>query len=118
MSQIVLIGQDWKTRALLRAELLEAGLDVEAYETIEDARAAVEQSYPPPKLLIADLTSSLHPLAIIALLAAWTHQIRVWVIASRSVVSEGVLAGHGFERVLFRPVDLGRLVLDIERALA
>ena len=39
MSHILIAGKDWQARALLRAQLLEEGFEVEAHETIPDALA-------------------------------------------------------------------------------
>ena len=37
MTQVLLAGKDWQARALVRAQLIEEGLDVEADETIREA---------------------------------------------------------------------------------
>ena len=42
----------------------------------------------------------------------------MWVIASRSAIDEKSLQGRGFEAVLFRPVDLGKLVNQIKQRVS
>lgn len=114
MSRILLAGQDWQARALLRAQLLEEGLDVEACETVSAAVARLEQSEIMPALVVADLAASDDPPADIELLAKWARQAPVWIIASRSLIVAASLKGRGFEMILFRPVDVGELVDQIK----
>ena len=118
MVQILLVGEDWKTRALLRAQLIEEGLDVEAHESVGAALRDSEDTALLPWLLVADLSASGDPAAELDQLARWSRRIPVWVIASRSVTDEKSLQGRGFEAVLFRPVDLGKLVEQIKQRLA
>jgi len=117
MAQILLAGQDWQARALLRAQLLEEGLDVEAYETVRDALASLGASPLLPALLLADLSSSDDPSIDAELLSAWTRQIPTWVIASRSLIVGKSLKGRGFQMILFKPVDVGELVEQIKQRL-
>ena len=35
MAQVLITGKDWTSRALLRAQLIEEGFDVEAYENVQ-----------------------------------------------------------------------------------
>jgi DNA-binding NtrC family response regulator len=113
MAQLVLVGRDWTTRALLRAQLLEEGVGVEAYESLEDAHQALVR--PLPALLVADLTASNDPEADIRNLAKWVNRVPTWIIASRSSGVAADLEGHGFERIFFRPVDVGELVSLIKQ---
>ena len=118
MAQILLVGEDWKTRALLRAQLLEEGLDVEAHESVGAALGDSEDPALLPLLLVADVSASGNPARELDQLARWNKRIPVWVIASRSVIDEKSLQGRGFEAVLFRPVDLGKLVEQIKQRIA
>jgi len=115
MAQMVLVGNEWNTRALLRAQLLEEGLDVEAYESLEDALQALLPSL--PALLLVDLTASNDPGADIHHLASWVKRVPTWIIASRSSGVAADLEGRGFERIFFRPVDVGELVSLIKQRL-
>lgn len=117
MTQVFLVGKDWKARALLRAQLIEEGLEVEAYETVTTALESVEVREILPALLIADLSSSDDPSAEVEQLASWTKQIPVWIIASRNLIVDKSLKGCGFEVILFRPVDVGELVEQIKQRL-
>lgn len=117
MTQVLLAGKDWKARALLRAQLIEEGLEVEAHETVSAALESLAGSSLLPALLVADLFASDDPSAELDQLASWTNQIPIWIIASRSLVVEKGLQGHGFEVILYRPVDVGELVEQIKRRL-
>lgn len=117
MNRILLAGKDWQARALLRAQLIEEGVDVEAHESVSDAIASIEASEVLPALLVADLFVSDNPGADIDELAKWSHDVPVWIIASHSMIAEANLKGRGFELILFRPVDLGELVGQIKKRL-
>ncbi len=115
MTRILLAGKDWKTRALLRAQLIEEGLDVEAHETVAEALASLEESPALPSLFLADLSSSDNPAGEADLLAAWATQVPVWLIAGKSFIVAKDLKSRGFEMILFKPVDVGELVEQIKQ---
>ena len=115
VAQVLLIGKDWKTRALLRAQLLEEGVDTAAYESLPEALEASIGEGETPALLIADVGESADPTAEIAQLAHWAKRIPIWVIARRTVADESQFEGRGFEAVLFRPIDVGKLVERIKQ---
>ena len=115
MARLVLVGRDWSTRALLRAQFLEEGVEVEAYESLQDA---LQTFVPPlPALLVADLTASNDPEVDIRDLASWVKRVPTWLIASRSSGVAAELEGRGFERIFFRPVDVGELVSFVKQRL-
>ncbi len=118
MKQVFLVGKDWKARALLRAQLLEEGLEVEAHETAGSALKSLERPPWLPALLIADLSASDNPNAEVNQLASRADHIPIWIIASRTLHVEGALETRGFEVVFFRPLDVGKLVNRIKRRLA
>jgi DNA-binding NtrC family response regulator len=117
MAQVVLVGRDWQTRALLRAQLIEEGLEVEAVETVREALPTLQEPALRPSLLIADLYSSEDPSTEIEQLAAWAAQIPIWIIAGRNLLAEPPLKGRGFELILVRPIDMGELVEQIKRRI-
>ena len=77
MSQVLIAGKDWQARALLRAQLIEEGFEVEAHETIRDALPALESGTNPPDLLIADVSQSDEPSADVEALAEWSRKIPI-----------------------------------------
>ncbi len=117
MAQVLLLGKDWQTRALLRAQLIEEGVDVEGHESAPEANLDLEAKELLPDLVIADLSSSDAPSEEIELLAAWAKHVPVWVIASHSLILKDTLKGRGFQMILFRPLDVGELVEQIKQRL-
>ena len=117
MPEVIVVGKDWQTRALLRAQLIEEGLEVEAYETVSSALENVAKSGVLPKLLIADLSRSDDLSAEVGQLARWAKRIPTWIIASHTLIVGKDLKGRGFEVILLRPVDLGELVEQIKQRL-
>ena len=101
----------------MRAQLLEEGFGVEAYEAIPDALATLEPGRNLPNLLIADISASDEPSADVEALSAWSRKIPIWIISSRTYIVEKGLRGHGFEMILLRPVDVGELVDQIKQRL-
>ena len=117
VAQVLLAGKDWQARALLRAQLIEDGVSVAAYETVNDALTQLEWSFPLPTLLIADISTSDSPTADVERLTIWAKRIPIWIIASHTSSVKGGLEGRGFETILFRPVDMGKLVQQIYQRL-
>jgi DNA-binding response OmpR family regulator len=117
MTHVLLLGKDWQFRALLRAQLIEEGLEAKAYETVRAALASLEETDLLPAMLVVDLFASDDPAADIEQLATWASQIPIWIVASRNLMAEKRLKGRGFEVILFRPVDMGELVEQIKQRL-
>jgi len=117
MTRVLLAGKDWQARTLLRAQLIEESFDVEAYETVRRALQSLEAGEALPSLIVADLSASDDPQAEVDLLATWTRQIPIWIIASHNLIVEKGLKGRGFEVILFRPVDMRELVDQIKQRL-
>jgi len=117
VSRILIAGKDWQARALLRAQLLEEGFEVDAHESVADALAALALGTGPPDLLVADISASDDPSAGVEALTAWSRRVPIWIIASRTYILEKGRRGHGFEMTLLRPVDVGELVDQIKRRL-
>ncbi len=116
MAQVILIGKDWQARALVRAQLIEEGVNAEAYLTAKEAMEGTGDLL--PALIVADLVASDNLEAEIIELAKWTRQVPVWIIAGRDLIAGKLLHGRGFEMVLYRPIDVGELVEQIKRRIA
>ena len=117
VSYVLIAGKDWHSRALLRAQLLEEGFEVEAHGTIPDALAMLTPGTDFPDLLVADFSASDEPSADVEALSAWSGKFPIWIIASRTYIVEKGLGGRGFEVTLLRPVDVGELVDQIKQRL-
>jgi CheY-like chemotaxis protein len=117
MPGVLLIGKNWSTRALLRAQLLEEGASVEAFESVGEAIQALDASGVLPSLIIADISSSDRAEGDDNLLAPIARAVPIWIIAGKSVAISKNLEGRGFERILYKPLDAGELVEEIKRRL-
>ena len=112
MARVLIAGKDWTTRTLLRAQLIEEGFDVEGYEGVQTAVQRLWGGGDMPSLLIADLFESEIPVEDIATLSHWAKLLPIWVLAGH-----GTVEGRGFERVVFRPLDVGKLVQEVKQRL-
>ena len=117
MAHILISGREWNARALLRAQLIEEGFDVEAYEDVQEVVDRLWSSRGPPSLLIVDLFESEKPVGDIATLSHWSKVLPIWILAGYDTAGAGTLEGQGFERVLFRPVDIGNVVQEVKERL-
>lgn len=117
MSQVIIAGKDWQSRALLRAQLLEEGFGVEAFENVSAALAGLEPGRNLPHLLIADISASDQPSAEVDALTPWSRRVPIWIIASRTYNVEQGFSDRGFETILLRPIDVGKLAEQIKRRL-
>jgi len=118
MSRVLLVGKHWTARTLLRAQLIEDGLDVEARESVQGAVARLQASKVMSRLLVADLSQSENPTEDVSPLSQWSKLVPTWVMAGHGVVDAEALEGRGFEKVLFRPLDMGKLGQQIKKRLA
>lgn len=117
MAQILISGKEWTPRALLRAQLIEEGFDVEACEDVQTVVDRLWGSREMPSLLVVDLFESKKPVEDVATLSHWAKLLPVWILAGHGTAGAGTLEGQGFERVLFRPLDIGKLVLEVKARL-
>ena len=117
MAQILIVGKDWTARALLRAQLIEEGFEVEAYEDVQEVVDRLWGSAEMPSLLIVDLFECEKPAEDIATVSHWAKLLPVWILTGHGTAGAGELEGQGFERIHFRPIDVGTLVRDIKERL-
>lgn len=118
MAQVLITGKDWPSRALLRAQLIEEGFDVEAYENVQAGVDRLWGSREMPSILIVDLFESDLAVEDVATLSHWAKLLPIWILAVHGTAGAAKLEGQGFESVIFRPIDVGNLVQEIKRRLA
>lgn len=58
MKTVLVVGRDWKFRALLRAQLREENFEALGCETLEEAAAHLVAGSPPPAALVLDTTDA------------------------------------------------------------
>ncbi|HET9177734.1 MAG TPA: hypothetical protein VFQ24_05175 [Terriglobia bacterium] len=117
MAKILISGSDWTSRALLRAQLIEEGFEVEACEAVQEVVRLPWASKTMPALVVADLFESAHPAEDAVLLSRWAKLAPIWVLAGHGSAEAESLDGRGFERVFYRPLDVGKLVQQIRERL-
>lgn len=118
MSRVLLAGKDWRSRALLRAQLLEEGIEVEAFETVREALNSLTDLNSLPKLLIADLFESQHPSSDLHLLARWSKLVPIWLLLSHGIELDSRPEELGIERHFYRPIDMTEWIEQIKKRVA
>lgn len=108
---IILLGATWPERALLRAQLIEEGLDVVAVDAWPIPRL-YRRPEMKPRLLVVDLHELPEPRAVLDELRVVLPPQRVLVIAALGTLETREIARIGY-RVIERPTS----VRDIVRAV-
>ena len=108
MADVLLIGTEWPTRALLRAQLIEEGYDVDAVEDWLVA-ARVLRSLPLPRAVVIDLQGLPEPREVLDDLQTRVAPHDVVVIAALGTMGVDDLRARGY-RVVARPAAVGQIV--------
>lgn len=112
---MLLVGAEWRPRALLRAQLIEAGLDVVATDAWTTARDHL-LSAAAPRLVVVDLQGLADPEAALRELAALMPPARVLIIRAAATVAEETIHALGF-RTLTRPIRIAEIVEQVRGTL-
>ena len=114
-ADIVLLGAEWPSRALLRAQLIEEGLEVVATDTWTMMRRHLRPGST-PRFAIVDLHGLTDPEGVLKDLSVLMKPDRVLVLTDMVTLSPDAIERLGF-RVLKRPLSIGRVVAAVVRAL-
>ena len=109
MKTVLVVGRDWKFRALLRAQLREEGFEARGFESLTDVFPELSSAGTAPAALIFDTADAPQP--ELDSLASLKAPCPVVVVAT---ADESIAAPQA--RVLRRPVAIGALVTEL-RAL-
>jgi len=112
---ILLLAAEWQPRALLRAQLIEEGLEVFA----TDNWATMQRWMRPgtkPSFAIIDLQGLLEPERVLSDLAVLMRPSCVLVLTSIGTVKPHTIEALGFH-VARRPIRIGSVVATVTRAL-
>lgn len=112
---IVLLGTEWKPRALLRAQLIEDGLEVLAADSWATARRHLRPGSK-PRLVIVDLQGLPEPHRVLADLHVLMKPKHVLVLTALGTVLQDDIDRFGFH-VVKRPVSIGSIVAAAAQAL-
>ena len=114
---IILISDEWPSRALIRAELIEEGYEVQGLLSLEDALRLLSTNTTRPRLIIFDAAGySLDPSAL-ECLKEMSLKAPILICASRYQASQVDFKGLGFDSLLVRPYTVGDLVGRVKTIL-
>jgi hypothetical protein len=113
--EIVLLGTEWRPRALLRAQLIEEGFDVLATDTWTMLRRHLRPGSK-PLLVIVDLQGLPEPEAVLHDLRILMKPDRVIVLTAMGTVAPARIRALGFHPAK-RPIRLGSVVAAAARAI-
>jgi hypothetical protein len=112
---ILLLSPEWPERALLRAELIEAGYDVVAIDAWPPPRP-YRQARAMPRLIIVDLRGLLEPRSVLGELRALVPPDRVIVITALGTLTIDTIRQLGCH-VVTRPTSVREVVETTSRLL-
>ncbi len=117
MPCVFVISKDWRLRAAVRAELLEAGLDARGMDSITEAGDTVARgAFPAAVVFDAAMEQAPGDTAALANLAKYSPFV---VIASRVEPGADGAAWRGIAAaILYRPVRVGEIVTAVRRLVA
>jgi DNA-binding NtrC family response regulator len=111
--EIVLVGVDWRPRALIRAQLLEQGYEVVAVEDWSTARQFLRAN-PGVRMLIVDLDELEDPMSVLHDIERVMEPRQVLVLGALGTVAPADVESMGF-RALYRPFAIGDVVTAAAR---
>ncbi len=118
VGEILLIAADWQLRALVRAQLLEEGLEVRAWPSLEPALADLIRSGGQPRLSIVELQGSEGEGRLLADL--WRLAGGAPLILCSGAIGRATLRQEGLppvEAVLLRPFRVRDLVKQVRKVV-
>jgi hypothetical protein len=112
---VVLLGSEWKSRALIRAQLIEEGFDVVATNTWAMMRRHLRPGSK-PGFVVVDVKGLDDPEQVLGDLAVLMKPDRVLVLTAAATVAPSDISRLGF-RVLKRPLTIAAVVGAVTKAL-
>lgn len=115
-ADVLILAPEWRTRALLRAQLIEEGLNVIATDSWPMMKDALARSGL-PRAAIVDLQHLADPLDVLQQVRALIPHGRVLVVTATGTLTPEQVGRHGF-RALGRPVAIREIVAAATGLLA
>ena len=115
LPDVVLLGAEWKPRALIRAQLIEDGFEVVATDAWPMMRRHLRPGAKPGVALV-DLKDLEDPERVLRDLAVLMKPERVFVLTAAATVPRAAITRLGF-RVLDRPLTIAAIVSAVRSAL-
>jgi DNA-binding response OmpR family regulator len=113
---VVLLGVEWRPRALVRAQLIEEGFDVVATDSWPEARRFLRPGMK-PDLVLVDLQGLPDPERVLADLRVLMKPNRVLVLSAASTLPVEEVEAFGFHLVK-RPVPIERIVDAVKEIMS
>ena len=115
---VVLLGAEWRARALIRAQLIEEGYEVLAADSWSVVRHFIRAGSKPSLVIVdlVDLVDLEHSMDVLRELRELMQPDRVLVLAGLGTVAPAELEWLGF-RVLRRPVTIRDIVAAAAQAM-
>lgn len=110
---LLLAGGDWRSRALVLAQLEEEGYEVTAVETWDEAELLLRKHAIRPVAVVFDLEGESRPEAALTTLDRLVGPVRSLILTSASVFPAGAVRGLGFAHVLARPYSVADVVAAV-----
>jgi DNA-binding response OmpR family regulator len=107
---VLLIASEWRQRALIRAQLIEDGLDVMAIESSDEAELLLSRRAARPRAVILALEDEDQPEATLTALARLVSSDRLIVLTAAGALPADRARALGASRVISRPYDVGEVV--------
>ena len=114
MPRVFVISEDWSLRALVRAELLHAGVHALGMDSVGDLAVALARGDTPSAIVLdaAAIERATGPTR--AALAKLARRVPIVLVASRSEISgKPATPLEGVAAVLVRPVTVGEIVARV-----
>ena len=111
MKTVLVVGHEWKFRALVRAQLREEGFEALGFDSLNDAQEETTGTAPPPALVIFDTTETSPKEK--QQMAELAERLPVLVVAA---AQESL--GSARLQVLRRPVTVDTVVKEAARIVA
>jgi DNA-binding NarL/FixJ family response regulator len=108
--RLLIIGREWRPRTLVRAELQEAGHDVIAVESWDEAELLLLKHAIHPEAVVFDVEGEDNAPAALRTLVRFVPPARVVVLTQSSALPAGEVGAVGPVTVLARPFSVGDVV--------
>jgi len=107
---VLLVAAEWRARALLRALLIDKGIDVRACDRWVHARRRLAEGRLHPRAAVVDLIGLHDPEDTLRTLAQLVPSERVMVLTGSGALPVGAIERLGYSTVLARPLMLREVV--------
>jgi DNA-binding response OmpR family regulator len=108
---IVLLGVDWRSRALIRAQLIEEGYEVIAVDDWPTARRVLRLS-PAIRVAIVDLEGLVDPVSVLREIRLVVDPSRVLVLGGLGTIVPSDIRSLGLHAI-FRPFTIRDVVTEV-----